>query len=172
MFDTRHCAPWAFDARAIETGLIFRDGPLRAEAKAQLKRSCFNTPSVRCLCRKVNKGQKWRLGAVFGIAGHGNSLGGNGTNAALGSYSSMTQTLTDAERAKKRAETNFRARVREIEGQKASKEYWAAQQEAIDRIPRLRALRLEREAQERQQAKLDKAAKLTKPAKAKKIANA
>lgn len=84
----------------------------------------------------------------------------------------MTQTLTDAERAKKRAETNFRARVREIEGQKASKEYWAAQQEAIDRIPKLRALRLEREAQERQQEKREKAAKVTKPAKAKKTANA
>lgn len=84
----------------------------------------------------------------------------------------MTQTLTDAERAKKRAETNFRARVREIEGQKASKEYWAAQQEAIDRIPRLRALRLEREAQERQQEKREKAAKAVKPAKAKKAANA
>lgn len=84
----------------------------------------------------------------------------------------MTTTLSDAERAKKRAETNFRTRVREIEGQKASKEYWTAQQEAIDRIPRLRALRLEREARERQQEKREKAVKATKPAKAKKTASA
>lgn len=84
----------------------------------------------------------------------------------------MTQTLSEAERAKKRAETNFRTRIREIEGQKASKEYWAAHQEALDRIPRLRAMRLEREAQEQQQAKLDKAAKLSKPARAKKTASA
>ncbi len=74
----------------------------------------------------------------------------------------MTQTLSEADRAKKRAETNFRARVREIEGQKASREYWAAQQESIDRIPRLRALRLEREAQE----KAAKKTKVSKTAKA------
>lgn len=81
----------------------------------------------------------------------------------------MTQTSTEADRAKKRAETSFRARVREIEGQKASREYWAAQQEAIDRIPKLRALRLEREARERQQEQQEKAAK---PVRAKKAANA
>lgn len=78
----------------------------------------------------------------------------------------MTQTLSEADRAKKRAEANFRARVREIEGQKASSEYWAAQQEAIDRIPKLRALRLEREAQERQ----EKAAPAAKSAKVRKSA--
>jgi hypothetical protein len=78
----------------------------------------------------------------------------------------MTQTLSEADRAKKRAESNFRARVREIEGQKASKEYWAAQQEAIDRIPKLRALRLEREARERQ----EKAAPAAKSAKVRKSA--
>lgn len=82
----------------------------------------------------------------------------------------MTQTMSDAERAKKRAETNFRMRVREIEGEKASREYWTAQQEAIDRIPRLRALRLEREAQEQQEKA--KAAKAIKPVKAKRAANA
>jgi len=83
----------------------------------------------------------------------------------------MTQALSEADRAKKRAETNFRARVREIEGQKASKEYWAAQQEAIDRIPKLRALRLEREALERQQDQQEKAAKAAKPVREKKTAN-
>ncbi|HWK95734.1 MAG TPA: hypothetical protein VNR39_09955 [Pseudolabrys sp.] len=95
-----------------------------------------------------------------------------GTIRLLGRYLNMTQTLSEADRAKKRAETNFRARVREIEGQKASKEYWTAQQEAIDRIPKLRALRLEREAQEKQQAALEKATKVAKPAKAKRVANA
>lgn len=77
----------------------------------------------------------------------------------------MTQTLSEADRAKKRAETSFRARVREIEGAKASKEYWTAQQEAIDRIPKLRALRLEREAQEQdaKKAKVPKAAKAQTP---------
>ena len=60
----------------------------------------------------------------------------------------MTQQNIDRERARKRADASFRAQVREVEGRKASKEYWAAQQEALDRIPRLRAARLEREAQE------------------------
>lgn len=61
----------------------------------------------------------------------------------------MSQQNIDQERAKKRADASFRAQVREVEGRKASKEYWAAQQEALDRIPKLRAARLAREAQDR-----------------------
>lgn len=67
------------------------------------------------------------------------------------------QPLSDLERAKKRAELKTRAHIREVEGVKAAREYQAAQQAALERIPRLRALRLEREAREKLLKALKKA---------------
>ncbi|RDV01136.1 hypothetical protein [Undibacter mobilis] len=82
--------------------------------------------------------------------------GGDGTFDRLSRYRPMTQSISEADRTKKRAEASFRTRIREIEGQKAAKEYWTAQKEAIERIPRLRALRLAKEAEQKAEAPVSK----------------
>jgi hypothetical protein len=63
-----------------------------------------------------------------------------------------SQTEMQTEKSRKRAEASFRAQVREVEGKKAFHEYRSAQQAALERIPRLRALRLERDAQAKREA--------------------